>query len=137
MRPSPQTCIGYQGRLDELKTHHDADWAESERRFTALVDSATALKAELDQALVESEGRAVLCKQLAAELAEAKGNRDYIQTQLDEIQPQLALIYSQREELTKLCDKVRERMNARERREEQAILNRKAIAKVAPEPNRR
>jgi chromosome segregation ATPase len=95
-----QTRIDYQGRLDELKAHHDADWAESERRFNVLIESAVALKTQLETAQADLRAGFEENKRLSAELAEVRTNRDYIQSQLDAIQPELALIYSQREELT-------------------------------------
>lgn len=82
----------------------------------ALVKAQADLAARLGEVLRLSGER-----QMFAEASEAANK------QLAEVAPQLALLETQKAELAKLCDRVRDRMKRKELEEESAILNRKAV----------
>lgn len=123
--------------LAKMKADHDEDWKHAgERQDTYLLAMAVLetknekLTHELGSAKHEVANLTMMKDWLETRNAE-------LQSQLEDVKPELALMESKRAELTTLCDKVRDRMRRKEREEEQAILNRKAITGVTPGANRR
>jgi chromosome segregation ATPase len=78
---------------------------------------------EYQSQLVKADEEIGLLSQRCSQLEAVKVD---LSTQLQEIEPKLALYEQQKLELTQLCDKVRDRMRRKELAEESAILNRKA-----------
>lgn len=72
-----------------------------------------------------------------AAIASLTATRDACQRQLDQLQPEIALIAEQRAALTTILDEVRARLRRKEVAEERAILNRQALTAALPAINHR
>lgn len=131
-----QLIASHQTELAKLKAQHDEDWKHAAERQDAQLRQLSELSAKVSKL----EGEASAYKQEIDNLTVIKTHQEgriaELETQLDTLKPELALLETKREELTKLCDKVRDRMKRREREEEQAILNRKAVSSALPGWNR-
>lgn len=98
------------------------------RELDTALTSLSTIIAERDEAQSRLLAATVRADGLAVQVAD-------IQPQLDHIEQQLDFIAQQRTDLTRILDTVRERMRRREQQDEQAILNREALAKASPGKN--
>lgn len=93
-----------------------------------------------EEALADSARENTLLREaqdlLAIAHAKLQAEHAAERARIADLEPRAALIEQQRADLTRLLDKVRDRMRRRELDEERAILNRQALKQVAPALNR-
>lgn len=123
--------------IQKINDDHAADWKTAAARQDAQLRQMGELSAK--NAQLEDDLAATKCEvdNLVLIKTHQEGRIKELESQLDTIKPELDLLEAKKAELTKLCDDVRARMRRREREEEQAILNRKAVSRSAPGLNRR
>ncbi len=131
------------GRIqDAIDTALTSARASHEAATNKILCQEATLRKELDTALTslstitterdEAQSSLLAATVRADGLAVQVAN---IQPQLDRIAQQLDFIAQQRTDLTRILDTVRDRMRRREQQDEQAILNREALAKASPGKN--
>jgi uncharacterized coiled-coil protein SlyX len=121
--------------LEQARCARERDHLEGRlRELDALNASVAATLDGLEAALAEQRQRAA---EACAEAAGLRAERDALAVRLVDLEPELRVLEDKKTALTRILDGVRDRMRRRELEEERAILNRKAIASVAPARNLR
>lgn len=120
-------------RVINIVAQHEADWAHAALERTRLLDAINTHLSDNKAINSELVSSRQACAELMATLKIQIGQRQDLEIKLAEVEPRIALLEAQRADLTKLCDKVRDRMKRKELEEERAILNRKAMAGVRPD----
>lgn len=122
--------------LERLHASHAADWKAAAEHSAA----KQSIIGDLRDKMLKLEGNLAASMRQVDDLTLIKAHQEgriaELEAQLATLKPELELMEVKKTELTKLCDDVRARMRRKERDEEQAILNRKAVTIAVPRFNR-
>ena len=132
-----QLRASHKAEMEAEAKRHNEDWHAAAERHDAQLRALNTVSTKANNLEVERDTFKQQVDNLTLINSHQDGRIKELETMLATIQPELALLETKKQELTQLCEKVRERMRRKEREEEQAILNRKAINGVVPGPLRR
>lgn len=127
----------HKAAMDALQASHEEDWRAANKRQEILRDNLQAANEKCSKLRDDLDATKREVDNLMLIKTHQEGRIQELETQLDTIKPELELLDAKKAELTKMLDSVRDRLRRKEREEEQAILNRKAISRSAPGVNRR
>jgi len=119
----------------KLDTDHAAEIYKRLCQVKALREELTLTKEELTLTKASLATTTVQRDTLEQDFFAAQARADDLASKVVHVQPQLALLAEQREDLTHILDTVRDRMRRKELQDEQAILNRQALTGARPEKN--
>jgi chromosome segregation ATPase len=124
------------GRIqDAIDTALTIAKASHDDTVDKILHQTDALRKELDTAMTALSTTTAERDEAQGSLLAVTVRADGLAAQAADIQPQLDLITQQRADLTHILDTVRDRMRRKEQQDEQAILNRRALARVTPGKN--